>query len=117
MDVGTDIVDIERIAKLIDRHGKGFCYRFFTDLECQYCFSKPQPAQHFAGRFAIKESIIKILGAQTYKEIEVVNREDGKPILNLYGTAKKVAEKLGYTNISISISHAQKQAVAIAVAL
>lgn len=116
IDVGTDIVDIKRIAALIEKHGPEFCQRFFSERECDYCFAKAHPPQHFAGRFAVKEAVIKILGPQTFKEMEVVNREDGKPLLQLHGEAQKRATALGYGSIAISISHATEQATAVAVA-
>src|SRR5690606_23711279 len=60
--MGTDIVEIERIAAMIERHGDLFVDRIFTPAESAYCGSKKHAAQHFAGRWAAKEAAMKAIG-------------------------------------------------------
>ena len=74
MRVGVDLIEIERIRRALERHGDDFQERCFTEAERAYCDSKPNPPQHYAGRFAAKEAVGKALGSGVYftwKEIEV----------------------------------------------
>lgn len=104
--IGIDIVEIKRVEKLINHYGDKFLGRTFTKKEIQYCKDKPNPAQHYAGRFAVKEAIIKAFGRPlTLKEIEI---EKG-PRIKLTGKAKKaLRDKV----ILLSISHDHEYAVA-----
>ena len=116
---GTDIIEIERIKKNIDNQeiGKAFINRIFTQKEIEYCENKKgQKYQHYAARFAAKEAVFKAISEQindkyliTWKDIEIINNEQGKPKLNLKGIKQE--------NIDISISHCKKYAVATAVLL
>ena len=77
MKVGVDLIEIERIRRALERHGDGFKERCFTEAERAYCDSKPNPPQHYAGRFAAKEAVGKALGSGVYftwKEIEIRGR-------------------------------------------
>ena len=77
MRVGVDLIEIDRVRRALDRHGDGFRERCFTPGERAYCDSKPNPPQHYAGRFAAKEAVGKALGSGVYftwKEIEIVGR-------------------------------------------
>ena len=60
--VGVDLIEIERVRRALERHPGGFRERCFTEAEQAYCDAKPNPAQHYAGRFAAKEAIGKALG-------------------------------------------------------
>lgn len=104
--IGIDIVEIKRVRKLIKQYGPKFLERTFTKKEIQYCQNKPNPAQHYAGRFAVKEALIKALGKPfVLKEIEV----DKGPAIRLTGLAKKA---VGNNKILLSISHDHEYAVA-----
>ena len=84
--VGVDLIEIERIRRALERHGDGFKERCFTEAERAYCDSKPNPPQHYAGRFAAKEAVGKALGSGVYftwKEIEIRGRP--KPGVHLSG--------------------------------
>src|SRR6185312_10519524 len=75
--VGVDLIEIERIRRALARHGDGFKERCFTEAERAYCDAKPNPPQHYAGRFAAKEAVGKALGSGVYftwKEIEIRGR-------------------------------------------
>lgn len=102
--IGIDIVDIERIEKMMKQYGNRFLRRIFTEREIEYAMKSKNSAEHFAGRFAAKEAIIKASKkALLMKEIEILNKEDGEPYV----------EKM--ENILISISHERKYAVAMAI--
>ena len=83
--IGTDIIEVSRIEKLIkDKEGK-FLNRIYTQKEIDYCESKgPNKYQHYAGRFAAKEAVFKILRTKrlAFKSIEILNKDDGSPYIN-----------------------------------
>src|SRR5438552_16802463 len=107
MRVGVDLIEIERIRRALER--PGFRERCFTAAERDYCDSKPNPAQHYAGRFAAKEAVGKALGVGVYftwKEIEVRGRP--KPGVYLSGRTARSAERLGAGRIELSMTHSQE---------
>ena len=118
MKVGVDLIEIERIRRALERHGDSFKARRFTDAERAYCDSKPNPPQHYAGRFAAKEAIGKALGSGVYftwKEIEVRGRP--KPGVHLSGRTAAFAERVGAGTIELSMTHSRELAAAVAVAV
>src|SRR5256885_14933210 len=105
--VGTDIIEIKRIQEAISCHGERFLNRIFTDQEKNYCLRYKESAQHFAGRFAAKEAILKALGTgqspdATWKEIEIINDSQGKPEVYL---SQRLKQTLSVQHIFLSISH------------
>ena len=116
MRIGVDLIEIERIRRALDRHGEGFKARCFTDAERAYCDGKPNPPQHYAGRFAAKEAVGKALGSGVYftwKEIEIRGRP--KPGVELSGRTARAAERLGAGRIELSMTHSRDLAAAVAV--
>jgi holo-[acyl-carrier protein] synthase len=115
---GVDIIEIDRIERSINRFGDKMRNRIFTPQEQTYCAGK---LPSLAGRYAIKEAVSKALGTGigdvNFTDIEVVNDERGKPELVLHHNAKLLAEQLGLTQWSISISHTNTHAIGFAVAL
>jgi holo-[acyl-carrier protein] synthase len=114
--VGVDLIEIERIRRALARHGDGFKERCFTPGEIAYCDAKPNPPQHYAGRFAAKEAVGKALGSGVYftwKEIEVRGRP--KPGVHLSGRTAAWAEKVGASTIELSMTHSRELAAAVAV--
>lgn len=115
---GTDIIEIQRIQESIEdkKTGTVFVTRIFTEKEIAYCESKnKQKYQHYAARFAAKEATFKAISQQlldkysiTWKDIEIMNDEQGRPILNLIGIDLKNIE-----DIDLSISHCKQYAVAM----
>ncbi|MEO0144782.1 MAG: holo-ACP synthase [candidate division WOR-3 bacterium] len=117
MNVGIDIVEIERIKNLYEKFGERFLKRVFTDNEINYCFSRKNVFHSLAGRFAIKEAVLKALGIGmtsgfSFKDIEVINVNKGKPVVILNG---KLKELLNNREIEISISHSEHYAVGICI--
>ena len=112
--IGTDIIEIARIEKLVNRWGESFLHRVYTDSELRLCRQKPSS---LAARFAGKEAVIKALGAQTkgisLREIEIVSDPSGKPLVRLYGRVKKQAASLGLNELAISLSHSREYAIAM----
>jgi holo-[acyl-carrier protein] synthase len=113
--VGIDLIEIERVRSALLRHGGRFAERCFTPAERAYCDAKPNPAQHYAGRFAAKEAIGKALGTGvpfTWREIEVIG--PGKPRVILSGATASRALALEAGEIELSITHSRTLAAAIA---
>jgi holo-[acyl-carrier protein] synthase len=120
--IGTDIVECLRIAQMIERHGELFIDRVYTAAEIEYCRSRKQATQHFAGRWAAKEAIMKAIGTGwrrgiSWRDMEVRNNEGGKPTVALRGGARDVVEQLGIADVLISISHCRSHATAFAIAI
>ena len=118
---GIDIVDVARIARAAERHGNRFLNRVFTPKEAEYCRSRGVPAQHLAGRFAVKEAVLKALKTGwsegiLWREVEVERGPSGEPSVQLYGAAARRAEEMGITRMHISLSHTGNHAIAHAVA-
>lgn len=114
--LGTDIIEVQRIANSIERHGNRFLERLFTQEEINYCSKFRDFARHYAGRFAAKEAIVKALGTGISHEIswldmEILNDERGKPFLNL---SLKGKDLFGNPEIQLSISHCKEYAMAVA---
>lgn len=112
---GTDIIEIERIKKSIEKLGDSFLHKVYTDNEIEYCEGKKkQKYQHYAARFAAKEATFKAISKGlkdkykiNWKDIEVVNNSQGRPAVFMNGIEQK--------NIDISISHCKEYAVATVV--
>lgn len=114
---GVDIIEIERVAQAIERHGSRFYARFFTDREVA---ESRRQAAALAARFAAKEAVAKALGtgigAVRWTEIEIVSGAQRQPELQLHGAAARLAGELGLAEWAISLSHTHQHAVAFAVA-
>ena len=114
-ELGIDIIKIERIAAALKRFGDRFPRRVLTDAEARYVRNRPQ---NFAGRWAAKEAVSKVLGLGVrgvgWRDIEIARLPTGQPSVRLHGRAKARAEQLGMGRIAVSISHEGEYAVAIA---
>ena len=115
IEVGVDVVEIERVKAAVQRHGAGFRRRVYTELEWEQC-GRSFPS--LAGRFAAKEAVMKALGVggMRFRDIEVRRSPSGKPEVALTGRMQARAERLGIRRIIVSISHSRDNAVAVAVA-
>jgi holo-[acyl-carrier protein] synthase len=107
--LGTDIIEVPRIGEMIERHGELFLQRVFTEQEIHYCQQRKAALQHYAGRWAAKEAVMKTLGTGFTKgvgwtDIEVISQRSGQPIIQLAGTTAEIATKLGIDEILITIS-------------
>ena len=121
LGIGTDIVECPRIGKMIEQHGELFLRRVYTDREIRYCQARKHAIEHFAGRWAAKEAILKALGTGwsrgiSWTDLEVRNDSSGRPKVLIRGGAKDVAIRQGISDMLISISHCRTYAVAYALA-
>lgn len=119
--LGVDVVEVERMQRVIDRT-PSFKEKVFSEQERTYCEARPNPAMHYAARFAAKEAVVKALGIGFAQgigvlDIEVVRTETGAPAVVLTGRAKEIAAEKGIVDIPVSLSHTKHDAVACAMAL
>ncbi len=119
--IGTDITEVLRIAQLIERHGELFITRVYTPHEIEYCSLKKAATQHYAGRWAAKEAVLKALGTGwrrgiTWRDIEVRSLANGAPTITLRAGARDVFDRLRIQTMHISISHSRNHAIAYAIA-
>ena len=112
--IGTDIVSVVRIEKIIQKHSQRFKERTYTSIEIKYCDSKAAPAVHFAGRFAAKEAIKKALLSSgivlniDFAAIEILPSESGSPEVQLNHPQQD------QITCKVSISHTDDTAIAFA---
>jgi holo-[acyl-carrier protein] synthase len=115
--IGVDIVEVERIAAAINRHGERFFVRFFTERELALSRGR---ISTLAARFAAKEAAAKALGTGIgpvkWVELEVLAESNGRPSLRLHGEADRLARELGLTEWTVSLTHTQRHAMAFVVA-
>ncbi len=115
--IGIDIVDIRRIKDAEKRWGRRFLDRVFTEREIKYAMLHKSPHSRLAARFAAKEAMTKALGTGftggiTWKDIEVLNKDSGRPEIILHGKVREIAESMEVREIHLSISHDGDYAVA-----
>ena len=117
LSTGVDIIEVERVAGVLERYGERFLRRIFTPGELDYCRGRPSK---LASRFAAKEATMKALGTGvrgvSWRDIEVARAPSGAPSILLHGRAKSRAQRLGVVEISVSMSDSQDNAVAFVVA-
>lgn len=117
---GVDIVEIARFERFLEQGNDALFQRLFTPAEISYCSGKKQSAQHYALRFAAKESFMKALGTGlrdglSWKDMEVVNDRLGKPELRLSGRALEMFTGAGLAGCFLSLSHDAGCAIAMVV--
>ncbi len=120
--IGTDIVEIERIRSMIERHGNHFLQRCYTVGEIEYAQRHRDAAVRFAGRWAAKEAVVKVLGTGfvegiTFHDVEIIPLHTGQPTVKLTGEAARIAEAINISEVKLTISHAREYATATAIGL
>lgn len=119
--LGVDVVDIARVEQLLERHPLRAVTKLFTSRETEYAKTRSQPARHYAARLAAKEAAFKALAGNelargiAWREIEVLAAAGGPPALVLHGRAAERAAQLGASKLWLSLSHADRSAVACVV--
>jgi holo-[acyl-carrier protein] synthase len=118
--IGIDLAEVDRIREAIERHGRRFIERIYTEKEIAYVERKANKYERYAARFAAKEAGMKAVGTGwkrgvRWRDFEVTNLPSGRPTLQLYGEAAKFAENLGVRNIALSITHTAAQGMAIVI--
>ena len=118
---GIDIVEIDRIKVIFEQSGDAFLHRVYTDQEIIYCESKGRARLNsYAARFSAKEAVSKALGTGiakgiSFQDIEIINDENGKPSVFLYGEAQKRYAAIGGKCMDISLTHSREYAAAYVV--
>ncbi|MBI2762631.1 MAG: holo-ACP synthase [Chloroflexi bacterium] len=114
-ELGIDIIKVDRIRRSLARFGARFSRRVLTPAEQRYVRDRPET---FAGRWAAKEAVSKVLGLGVrgigWQDIEIERLPTGQPSIRLHGRAAARAEQLGMERVAVSISHESDYAVAIA---
>jgi holo-[acyl-carrier protein] synthase len=118
--IGTDLAEIARVRRSIERFGDRFLERVYTPAEIAYCQRKKNFAESFAARFAAKEAGAKALGTGishgvSWREFEVVRAPSGQPSLVLSGRAAQIAHERGVARIALSLTHSGDTAMAIVI--
>jgi holo-[acyl-carrier protein] synthase len=114
--VGIDVVEIDRIRRVLKRFSERFLERVYTPAEVAVCCGL---IHELAARFAAKEAAMKALGTGArglaWREIEILPNRRGKPLLYLYGRARERAEEIGLHSLDVSLSHTRRHALAIVI--
>ena len=119
--LGIDIARIDRMSAFLERHGERGRERLFTRGEQDYCESRASRISSYAGRFAVKEAVMKVLGTGwrqgvRWIDIEVVRPPGRAPTCVLHGESRRIAESRGIRSIHVAITHDAGLAAAVAVA-
>lgn len=114
---GIDVIEVPRVAASIERFGRRFLNRVFTESEIRYCDSKANRTERYAARFAAKEAGMKALGTGwshgvRWRDVEVRRQPGGRPTLAFHGKAAEIASQMGVTNIALSLTHTAAEALA-----
>lgn len=121
LGVGIDLVDLARVARLLEHKGEQAMTRFFTDEERAYLSTRTDPTGHAAARIAAKEAVYKAMqvlpGARAvgWREIEVTRDSGGRPAVRLHGLAARLSHAQGGLRIQVSLTHSGTAAGAVAV--
>jgi len=119
---GLDLVECVRIAKVFEHHGERFLDRVLTPAEQERARQHKDPIPFIAGRFAAKESILKVIGTGwrggiAWTDMEVLPDSLGRPVVTLTGETARLAARLGIQRILLSITHTEHQAAASAIGI
>jgi holo-[acyl-carrier protein] synthase len=114
---GIDVVEVPRVAAAIERFGRRFLERIYTEGEIRYCEAKANRVERYAARFAAKEAAMKALGTGwnrgvRWRDIEVRRQPGGRPTLIFNGKAAEFAAGLGTKNTALSLTHTASEAIA-----
>jgi holo-[acyl-carrier protein] synthase len=116
--IGVDIIEIDRVKNSVDKFGEQFLNKIFTKNELDYCLSKANKYQHLAARFAAKEAVSKALATGwnnefNWKNVEIFNKPNGMPYVELKGNLKSFLsdDKM----LKISMSHSRDYVVCFAI--
>jgi holo-[acyl-carrier protein] synthase len=121
LGLGIDLVDIQRVERLLEGKGDRALKRLLTEDERSYCLGQPAPARHVAARLAAKEAAYKAFqvaaGARGigWREMEVVRDTEGRPALRFHGRALDTAKTLRVASALLSISHTDQNAAAVVI--
>jgi len=117
---GVDLLEIDFVKRNIDKHPLKFVSKVFLQSEIEYCENKINKYQHYAVRLAAKEATMKALGTGwtskiNFKMIEILNKENGQPFIQLHNGALDLFLSKQFRNINLSMSHSEQYAIAFVV--
>jgi holo-[acyl-carrier protein] synthase len=118
--VGTDLVEVARIERVLEKWRERFVRRVYSGDEIRYCDDTVYPAQHFAARFAAKEAFLKSIGLGMaggigFGDVEVIAGARGNPELRFHGKAREMVDRAGIAGSHVSLSHTEGYAVAVVI--
>ena len=118
LGLGVDLADVERVGRVLEKYPR-FAERCFTEHEREYAFRFANPERRLAARFAGKEAVMKSMGTGwrriRWKDIEITG--GGKPTVRMSGNAARRAEMLGVTEVLVTITHTDTDALVMAIAV
>jgi holo-[acyl-carrier protein] synthase len=118
--IGIDTIELERVAGVLERYPERFLQKIYTEGEREYFSRWSDPVPRIAGRFAVKESVMKALGTGwsrgvRWRDIEVVRHPSGKPEVKLHGEARRIFSAMGASEIQCTITHSRDHAMAMVI--
>ena len=121
LGLGTDLVEVARFRRAMERRGDRLLDRLFSDAERDYSLRHRNPAPHLAARFGAKEAVMKAMGIGLWKfalrDVEVVRLPSGQPTIVLHDKAAAMAEARRVTSWHLTLTHTDSMAQAVAIAL
>jgi holo-[acyl-carrier protein] synthase len=113
--IGIDLVKIGRMKEAVDKWGKKFLDKIFTEDEVAYCYEKQEPYLSLAVRFAAKEALIKAIGSEVFvplTDIEIVNNKNGRPSISAKGRLEEFFKSKSIKHCHLSLSHEKEFGIA-----
>jgi len=113
--IGIDLVKIERMRDAVEKWGKRFLERIFTEDEIAYCYKKGEPSISLSARFAAKEALIKAIGSEIIvplTDIEIVSKENGMPSIKVKGKLREFFNEKEIKHCHLSLSHEKEFGIA-----
>ena len=116
--IGIDQIELGRVARVLEQYNERFLGKIYTESEREYFSRWSDPVPRVAGRFAVKEAVMKALGTGwsrgvRWRDIEVVRHPSGKPVVKLHGEARRIFSSLGASEIHCTITHSKDHAMAM----
>ena len=120
LGTGVDLAEVGRIRAAVERHGRRFIDRIYTEREIAYVERKANRFERYAARFAAKEAGMKAIGTGwkrgvRWQDFEVVNAPSGRPELRLHGVAEQIARGMGAANVALSLTHTAQFGMAMVI--
>lgn len=108
--IGIDLIEVDRVERLMERHPERSRDRLFTESEVKHCRASRRAAESFAARFAAKEALFKALGTgwgggAAWRDVEVVVDDRGAPRILLHGETQRMAERRGLRRVHLTLTH------------
>ena len=117
--LGADLIEVERIRGVIERHGERFLDRILTEEEKAYCSKMSAPHKHIAARFAAKEAVSKCFTTGIgkdfgWKSLSVYHGARHEPLARLDAQGEALLKQVGATHVHLTLSHTETHALAVA---